>query len=114
MANVAQVRDPLTLEGMDVDGGLLREAWAADIQLESLKVEPLVNSPMLTADIGPGNDGEKVPQAVFFDVTRGVGDANAVRDIVLSFLKALSGDGRFGRDTSDQAGNEEHAATSPE
>lgn len=107
MANVVQVNDPLTLEGMNVDGGLLREAWASDIYLESLLVEPLINNPTLTADIGPGNDGQKVPEKIFMNVTMGVSDTKGVRDIVLSFLKALSGAGKFGRDTSDQAGAEE-------
>ncbi len=107
MANVVQVKDPLTLAGMDVDAGLLREAWASEIYLEALLVEPLLNNPTLTADIGPGNDGQKVPEKIFMNVSMGVADAKGVRDIVLSFLKALSGTGLFGRNTSDQAGAEE-------
>lgn len=107
MANVVQVKDPLTLVGMDVDAGLLREAWASEIYLESLLVEPLINNPLLTESVGPGNDGQKVPEKIFMNVATGVADTKGVRDIVLSFLKSLSGTGLFGRNTSDQAGAEE-------
>lgn len=107
MANVTQVVSPLTLEQMNVDGGLLREAWANQIYLESLQVDPLINAPTLTESIGAGNDGQKVPEKIFMNVTKGISDSKGVRDVVLSFLKSLSGDGNFGRDVQGQAGEEE-------
>ena len=106
MASVTQVQDPKTLAGMNVDAGLLQEVWASEIYLESLLVEPLFENPTLTQDIGPGDDGKKVPESCFMNVGKEAG-AKGARDVVYSFLKSLSGTGKFGRDTSDQPGAEE-------
>lgn len=100
---------PNNLATQGVDTNLLRTAWANDIYLESLQVEPLFNSNALTEVIKVGNDNVMLPSKVFMNVTPAGENGKAARDIVLSFTKSLSGTGRFGN-SERLLGNEEQIA----
>jgi hypothetical protein len=90
------LQTPNNLATQGVDTGLLRTAWANDIYMESLMQEPFFNSAGLIETVKVGNDGYQIPQKAFMNVTPSDKNGKAARDIVLSFIKSLSGTGRFG------------------
>jgi hypothetical protein len=97
---------PASLSDQGVDSGLLREAWANQIYLESLQQEPLFNSPDLMEEIEVGDKPMALPKKIVMNVTPTGQNWKANRKVTLQFLKALSGTGRFGN-AETQLGYEE-------
>jgi len=87
------VQSNLSTQG--VSSGLLRHAWAADIELASLLEEPLFNNKDLTTPLKVG-EKSKIPDSVFMDVTPPGKEGKAARDVTHTFMDALSGTGRYG------------------
>lgn len=96
-----------SLSTQGVSSGLLRHAWAADIEMASLLEEPLLNNKELTTPLKLG-EPSKIPDSVFMDVTPPGKDGKAARDVTHTFIDALSGTGRYGN-AQAVIGNEETA-----
>jgi hypothetical protein len=96
-----------SLSDQGVSSGLLRHAWAADIEMASLLEEPLLNNKDLTTPLKVGEQS-KIPDSVFMDVTPPGKDGKAARDVTHTFIDPLSGTGRYGN-SEGMLGNEENA-----
>ena len=96
-----------TLSAQGVSAGLLRKAWATEIELASLLEEPLLNNKDLIAPIKLGPKA-KIPDTVFMDVTPEGKEGRAARNVTQTFIDPLSGTGRYGNGQA-MIGNEESA-----
>lgn len=98
---------PSNLSAQGVSSGLLRHAWAVDIEMASLLEEPLLNNKDLTTPLKVGEQS-KIPDSIFMDVTPPGKDGKAARDVTHTFIDPLSGTGRYGN-AEGMLGNEESA-----
>jgi len=89
-------------------GDLLRHSWSNETNMESLLVDPLMNIPLLTEPVDPGQDRKSFSLKegyLFHDVTP-PGMESYVRTVRLQLTKSLSGAAQEGNATY-LLGNEE-------
>jgi hypothetical protein len=96
-----------SLSGLGVSSGLLRTAYSADIELESVQYSFFAKKELINV-VGPnGGEPQALPQdKIIMDLTPEGKDGKAARYVRKQFIKSLSGAGREG-DGQGLLGHEE-------